>query len=87
MIRTLYARLALVLVVLFISIGLLYALISTSSTRHYLQEVSQQFNKDLARNLVSFRAASLRRPSSTKLRSATRLRARSLLNRWLTSCR
>ncbi len=55
MIRTLYARLALVLVVLFISIGLLYALISTSSTRHYLQEVSQQFNKDLARNLVADR--------------------------------
>ena len=55
MIRTLYARLALVLVVLLTSIGLLYALISTSATRHYLQEVSQRFNKDLARNLVADR--------------------------------
>jgi signal transduction histidine kinase len=50
--RTLYAKLALVLVVLLISVGLLYALLSSSATRHYLQQVSQQFNSDLARNLV-----------------------------------
>ncbi len=52
MLRTLYAKLALVLVVLLISVGLLYALLSSSATRHYLQQVSQQFNRDLARNLV-----------------------------------
>ena len=52
MLRTLYAKLALVLVVLMVSVGLLYALLSTSATRNYLQQVSQQFNSDLARNLV-----------------------------------
>lgn len=52
MFRTLYAKLALVLVVLLISVGLLYALLSSSATHHYLQQVSQQFNSDLASNLV-----------------------------------
>ncbi len=52
MLRTLYAKLALVLVVLLISVGLLYALLSTSATRSYLQQVNQQFNRDLAQNLV-----------------------------------
>ncbi|MFC1602289.1 ATP-binding protein [Pseudomonadota bacterium] len=52
MLRTLYAKLALVLVVLLITVGLLYALLSTSATRNYLQQVNQQFNSDLARNLV-----------------------------------
>jgi len=52
MLRTLYAKLALVLVVLLITVGLLYALLSTSATRSYLQQVNQQFNSNLARNLV-----------------------------------
>jgi len=52
MLRTLYAKLALVLVVLLISIGLIYALLSTSATRSYLQQVNQQFNRNLAQNLV-----------------------------------
>lgn len=55
MFRTLYAKLALVLVVLFASVGLLYALISTSITRHYLVELNQHFNWNLARNLVADR--------------------------------
>ncbi len=55
MLRTLYAKLAAGLVVLFVTIGLLYALISTSATRYYLQEVNQAFNKELARNLVADR--------------------------------
>jgi signal transduction histidine kinase len=52
MFRTLYAKLVLVLIVLLVSVGLLYALLSSSVTRHYLQQVSQQFNSDLASNLV-----------------------------------
>jgi signal transduction histidine kinase len=52
MLRTLYAKLAAGLVVLFITIGLLYAVISTTATKYYLQEVNQSFNKELARNLV-----------------------------------
>ena len=55
MLRTLYAKLAAGLVVLFVTIGLLYAIISTSATRYYLQEVNQSFNKGLARNLVADR--------------------------------
>ena len=55
MFRTLYARLALVLLLLFLAVGLLYALISTSATRQYLVRLDQQLNRDLARNLVSDR--------------------------------
>ena len=55
MLRTLYAKLALVLVVLLTTVGVLYALLSTSATRHYLQEVSQKLNRDLAVNLVADR--------------------------------
>jgi len=52
MVRTLYARLALILIVLLLAIGLLYALLSLSATRHYLEEVNQHLNRDLAHNLV-----------------------------------
>lgn len=55
MLRTLYAKLAVGLLVLFVTIGLLYALISTTATKYYLQEVNQAFNKELARNLVADR--------------------------------
>jgi two-component system OmpR family sensor kinase len=55
MIRTLYAKLALGLVVLIAAMGLVYALVSFSATRHYLAEVHQQLNRDLARNLVADR--------------------------------
>ena len=53
--RTLYARLATALVIILTGVGLIYALISTSVTRHYLEEVSQHFNRDLAQNLVADR--------------------------------
>lgn len=53
--RTLYARLALVLVLLFVAVGLLYALISSSASVHYLDELNQKLNRDLARNLVADR--------------------------------
>lgn len=55
MFHTLYARLATVLVALFIAIGVAYALVSTSATRHYLQELTQRFNRDLARRIVADR--------------------------------
>ncbi len=53
---TLYARLALMLVVLLGAMGVVYALLSVSSTRHYLNEVNQQFNRDLAQRLVADRS-------------------------------
>ncbi len=53
--QTLYAKLALGLVVLIAAMGLVYALVSVSATRHYLAEVNQQVNRELARNLVADR--------------------------------
>jgi len=55
MLRTLYAKLAISLTALLIAVGLLYALLSASAMRHYLVEVNQQLNHDLARNLVADR--------------------------------
>ncbi len=55
MLRTLYGKLALVLFLLLLSVGLTYVLITVSATRHYLGEVNQQLNRDLARNLVADR--------------------------------
>ncbi len=55
MFRTLYAKLSLALVILLISIGLLYTLLSLSSVRYYLQETQQKLNLDLAKNLVADR--------------------------------
>jgi two-component system OmpR family sensor kinase len=53
--RTLYAKLAVVLVLLLASIGALYALLSVSAAGHYVQSVNQQLNHDLAKNLVADR--------------------------------
>jgi signal transduction histidine kinase len=55
MFRTLYARLAAVLVALFLVIGLLYVAITTSTLETYLQELSQHFNRDLAQRIVADR--------------------------------
>ncbi len=55
MFRTLYARLAAVLVVVFITIGVSYALITTATIKSYLQELSQHFNRDLAKRIVADR--------------------------------
>ncbi|MDJ0807961.1 MAG: HAMP domain-containing sensor histidine kinase [Gammaproteobacteria bacterium] len=55
MLRTLYARLAAVLVSLFLVIGLIYVLITTTTTERYLQEVTQHFNRDLAQRIVADR--------------------------------
>jgi signal transduction histidine kinase len=55
MIRTLYARLSLALVGLFLVTGLLYTLITTATTERYLQEITQHFNRDLAARIVADR--------------------------------
>ncbi len=54
--RTLYARLAFALVLLLASVGGVYALLTVSATRAYLEELNQRFNQNLARNLVADQA-------------------------------
>ena len=53
--KTLYAKLSVVLVILLAAIGLTYALLTMSATKHYFQEVNQRLNRDLAFNLVADR--------------------------------
>ncbi len=53
--KSLYAKLSLVLVLLLASIGIIYTMVTISATRHYLEEVNQNLNRDLARNLVADR--------------------------------
>lgn len=55
MFSTLYARLAAVLVVIFVSIGISYAIITSATIERYLQELSQHFNRDLAKRIVADR--------------------------------
>ncbi len=52
MLRTLYGKLALVLVLLLITLGIGYGLISLYASQLFLQEVNQRFNRDLARQLL-----------------------------------
>lgn len=53
--NSLYAKLSLVLVLLLASIGVVYTMVTISATRHYLEEVNQNLNRDLAKNLVADR--------------------------------
>jgi two-component system OmpR family sensor kinase len=53
MFRNLYTRLAAVLLILFLAIGILYALLTIYTTRLYFQEVNQKLNRILAQHLVS----------------------------------
>jgi len=53
--RSLYAKLSLVLVLLLASIGVVYTMLTISATRHYLEQVNQNLNRDLAKNLVADR--------------------------------
>ena len=55
MFKTLYGKFVAVLLVLFCSIGLLYIVLTLFTTRMYLQEVTQKFNRALARHLVTDR--------------------------------
>ncbi|MCU7841033.1 MAG: HAMP domain-containing histidine kinase [Candidatus Thiodiazotropha sp. (ex Troendleina suluensis)] len=55
MFHTLYARLSLALIGLFLVTGLLYTLITSATTERYLQEITQHFNRDLAQRIVADR--------------------------------
>jgi len=53
MFKTLYCKLAVVLLGLFCLSGILYMLLTLYTTRLYFQEVNQKLNRTLARNLAS----------------------------------
>ncbi|MEJ2423003.1 MAG: HAMP domain-containing sensor histidine kinase [Candidatus Thiodiazotropha sp.] len=55
MLRSLYARLSLALIGLFLVTGLFYALITQATTDRFLLEITQQFNKNLAQRIVTDR--------------------------------
>jgi len=55
MLKTLYGKLAAVLLVLFCLICVLYIILTLFTTRLYLQEVNQKFNRTLAKDLVTDR--------------------------------
>ncbi len=61
MFRTLYAKLAAVLLVLLCTLGLLYGAFNLYATRIFLQELTQRFNHDLARQLLVQRNLANRR--------------------------
>jgi signal transduction histidine kinase len=52
MFRTLYSKLALTLIAILITIGLLYAVLSLFMTQHFQREVVQSLNRDLASHLI-----------------------------------
>ncbi len=53
MLRSLYAKLALVLLVLFFLIGMSFIIISVFATEQYQQEVNQKLNRELAELIVA----------------------------------
>ncbi|MEJ1382624.1 MAG: HAMP domain-containing sensor histidine kinase [Candidatus Sedimenticola sp. (ex Thyasira tokunagai)] len=55
MFHTLYSRLSATLVVIFITIGITYGVITSSTIKSYLQELTQHFNRDLASRIVADR--------------------------------
>jgi signal transduction histidine kinase len=55
MFQSLYARLSLALIALFLVTGLLYTVITLVTTNRYLQEITQHFNRDLAQRIVADR--------------------------------
>ncbi|MBO6851524.1 MAG: sensor histidine kinase, partial [Marinobacter sp.] len=53
--KTLYARLALGLFLLLVTVGISYAFLSGYTLREYQASLNQELNRDLARNLVADR--------------------------------
>ncbi len=53
MLRSLYAKLSLALVVVLIAVGLIYAVVGLYTMRRHLDQVSQTFNRNLAQTLVT----------------------------------
>ena len=52
---SLYAKLASILVLILLTMGLVYGFVTFSVAHDYLQEITQKFNHDLAKNLVGER--------------------------------
>ena len=55
MFHTLYARLGTALLVLLLAVGTLYALVTVLTTQRHMQELTQHFNRDLAKRIVDDR--------------------------------
>lgn len=55
MLRTLYAKLAIGLLFLLVTIGIVYSAISLTLVDNYMRQVSQEMNRHLARNIVADR--------------------------------
>ncbi len=53
MLRSLYGKLALIWLLLFCAVGILYTLLTVFTTGMYQQEVNQKLNRGLARNIVA----------------------------------
>jgi two-component system OmpR family sensor kinase len=53
--HTLYARLGTALLALLVAVGTLYALVTVFTTQRYMQELTQHFNRDLAKRIVDDR--------------------------------
>ena len=53
MLRTLYSRLSAALILIFVAIGITYGVVATSAIKSYLQELTQHFNRDLAKRIVA----------------------------------
>lgn len=51
--RTLYAKLAVALTALLVALGVLFGAFTLYSTKFFLQELNQRFNRDLARQLLA----------------------------------
>lgn len=64
--RSLYGKLALVLLFLFCAVGVLYTLLMVFTTRMYQQEVNQKLNRALARNIVTDQLLQPRRGESVR---------------------
>ena len=53
--RTLYAKLALGLLVLLVAVGAVYTAITLTITDTYMRQLNQEINRDLAHNIVADR--------------------------------
>lgn len=70
-VRTLYGRLVLALLVLFVLTGIAYVTLTVFTTRHHLQEVTQTLHRDIASNIVAeqwlMRGDAINRPALKKI--------------------
>jgi two-component system, OmpR family, sensor kinase len=71
MFRSLYARLSLALIGLFLVTGVVYTLITNATTERYLQEITQHFNRDLAQRIVDDRKLVINGEMNDKALKAT----------------